>query len=46
MGGGPERWILVVALLVPLAIVGLSITELPQPFNPTRVLAGDAQARP
>jgi LysM repeat protein len=39
-GGGPERWILVVALLVPLAIVGLSITELPAGFNPTRVLAG------
>jgi LysM repeat protein len=40
MVGGPERWILVVALLVPLAIVGLSVTEIPQPWNPTRVLAG------
>jgi LysM repeat protein len=39
-GGGPERWILVVALLVPLAIVGLSITELPAGLNPTKVLAG------
>jgi LysM repeat protein len=43
-GGGPERWILAIALLLPLAIVGLSVTELPQPLNPTRVLAGDAQS--
>jgi LysM repeat protein len=44
MSGGPERWILAIALLVPLAIMGLSIAQLPQPlFGPTRVLAGDAQ---
>ena len=44
MGSGPERWILAIALLLPLAIVGLSVTEIPQPWNPTRVMAGDAQS--
>jgi LysM repeat protein len=45
MSGGPERWILALALLVPLAIMGLSIAEIPQPlYSPDRVLAGPDQA--
>jgi nucleoid-associated protein YgaU len=42
MAGGPERWVLAIALAVPLGIVGLSVAQLPEPFNPTRALAGDA----
>ena len=42
MGTGLERWILAIALVMPLGIMGLSVAQLPHPFNPTtQVLAGD-----
>jgi hypothetical protein len=39
--GGPERWVLAIALLVPLGISALSVAQLPEPFKPMRAVAGD-----
>jgi nucleoid-associated protein YgaU len=46
-GGGPERFILAVALVLPLGIAGLSAAQLSgQSLNPTQVLAGNMQDSP
>ena len=39
-GGGPERFILAIALIVPLGVAGLSAAQLPLAFSigPSRVL--------
>jgi nucleoid-associated protein YgaU len=44
MASGLERFVLALALLVPLGIAGVSATRLAEPFRPTTAMAGDNQA--